>query len=257
MLGAEVPAVALKRIRFVFAFFAAVALAPAGARALPFYQLDIAGGRYDAATQTIVTSATRFTVYAYAAPESLAELAALTRTTYLSISLTPAAGPSAADLGSFRLGGTTIAATRDMRFGVPPLELGSAIGADPGDLAGHAPTFFTEQAFHFSFFRQSARYDTALHAGSGPQAGWGMFYAAFELDTSGLAPGVGLHFDLYSTRRGRGDVDIDRFAPFSHDAGTTPVAVAANVARPVPEPAAAAVFGIGIAAAASASRRRS
>jgi len=248
--------VALKRIRLVFAFLAALALAPAGARALPFYQLDVAGGRYDAATQTIVTSATRFTLYAYAAPESLAELAALMQTTYLSISLTPATGPSAADLGSFRVDGRTILATGDMQFGVPPLEPGSRAGADPGDLADHAPTFFTQESFRFSFFRQSARYDTALLAGSGPQAGFGMFYRAFEFDTSGLAPGVGLHFDLYSTRRGRGDIDIDRFAPFSHDAGTIPVAVATNDARPVPEPTAAAVFGIGIAAAASASRRR-
>lgn len=233
----------LKRMLDRIALLAFLSLAPTAAWAVPFYQLDIAGGSYDTAHESIVTGATRFTLYAYATPRSLSEFELLlTRASSLSIAIDASSGAPGGDLGSLRVNGQLVHATGDMRFGVPPFEPGGGAASDPGDLAPHGigETWFTQRDFTFSADQHSAIYDTAEHAGSGPRTGAGMLYAAFEFDTSGLAPGVSLHFDLYSTRTKNGDVDVLRFAPSSHDAGTI-----ANAARPVPEPTAAAVFAIG------------
>lgn len=218
-------------------------VAPSGAWAVPVYQLDIAGGFYDGVGESIVTDATRFTLFAYARPRNVTEFTSLlTRPSSLSIAIGSPGGASAGDLGSFRVNGELVRATADMRFGVPPYEPDGSVATDPGDLASHGlgETWFVQKDFFFESARQSAIYDTALHAGSGPRAGTGMLYSAFAFDLGGLAPGVSLHFDLYSTRLKNGDIDILAFAPFSHDAGTI-----ARGVRPVPEPTAALVFGIG------------
>lgn len=242
----------LDRIALVVLF----SLAPCAAWAVPFYQLDIAGGSYDTVSESIVTGASRFTLLAYATPRSAAEFELLlTRPSSLSIAIGSSNGaPAGGDLGSFRVNGQLVHATGDMRFGVPPYELDGTAARDPGDLASHGldETWFVQNDFVFSVDRRSGIYDTALHAGSGPRPGTGMLYTAFEFDTSGLAPGISLHFDLYSTRTKNGDVDILRFAPFSHDAGTI-----ARSVRPVPEPTAAVVFGIGFLAIALGSGPRS
>ena len=241
----------LKRL----ALSAALLLTPAVTRAIPYYQLDIQGGHYDSSSETIVTEATHFTLYAYVDPRSAAaRSAALRSPSYLSIALDPAQGAAGADLGSFTLNGQVIRATGDMRFGTPPFELDGSAAADAGDLASHGlyPTFFTQERFRFGLDHQSAAYDTALNAGSGPRPGTGMLYAAFELDTSALAPGVTLHFDLFSTRVRRGDTDILRLARSSYDAGTI-----APVSRALPEPSTALLFGIGLLAAAACAPARS
>lgn len=236
----------LKRMLDRFVLLVFFSLAPCVAGAVPFYQLDITGGSYDPVSETIVTGASHFTLLAYATPRSAAEFEALlARPSSLSIAIGSPTSAAGADLGSFRVNGQLVRATGDMRFGVPPYEPSGGAAQDPGDLASHGlgETWFLQNDFVFSAGRQSGVYDTALHAGSGPRAGTGMLYSAFEFDTSGLAPGLSLHFDLYSTRSKNGDIDVLRFAPFSHDAGTI-----ANAARPVPEPTAAAVFGIGFLA---------
>lgn len=245
----------MKRALFAFALALLVSTA---ASAVPVLQLDIAGGTYDAADETIVTSADSFTVYAYATPSGNVRRSSIVgRTYYLSIALSPETNRSGADLGSFTVNGTVYDATGDMRFGVPPVEISGRAGNDSGDLSRHGiyATHFVQIPFTFRAANRSGEYDTAEDAGSGPIAGNDMYYAAFSIDKSLLADTHQLHFDLFSVRTSWfGDRDIDRFAPFSHDAATVP---AAGVASPVPEPTAALIFGGALLLTKVSTRRRS
>jgi hypothetical protein len=161
----------------------------------------------------------------------------LGRTFYLSIALTPESS-SPETLGSFTVDGSTYLATSDMTYGVPPIEASGRAAHDGGDLGRHGifSTHFVQIPFTFSAANRSGEYNTADDAGQGPIAGNDMYYAAFTIDKSLLDDAHQLHFDLFSVSTGRhGDRDIDRFAPFSHDAAT--------VASPIPEPTAALIFG--------------
>jgi hypothetical protein len=230
----------MKRSSFVGSFVLGLGLVVSTAAfAVPVLQLDIAGGSYDAADETIVTSADTFTVYAYATPSgNVRSSSILGQTFYLSVALTPKAGPGSADFGSFAVNGTTYDATSDMKYGVPPIEANGTAAHDGGDLGRHGifDTQFVQIPFTFSAANRSGEYNTANHAGQGPIAGTDMYYAAFAVDKSLLDDARQLHFDLFSVNvRSNGDRDIDRFAPFSHDAAT--------VGSPIPEPTAALIFG--------------
>ena len=229
---------------------AALTLASMPARAVPQLQLDILGGTYDSTTETIFAGSNSFSLYAYSLT--------LPGNFFLSMALVPAV--NAGDYGSFSVNGSTINVTGDMTFGTPPLEtiLGGA-STDPGDLPTHGmyPTYFAEQMFTFSATDQSAIYNTQDQAGSGPQAGTGMYFARFDFDLSGLAAGFGLHFDLYNESlvtycKNRnctiGDIDVNKFAPFSHDAQA--------MVTPVPEPETYAMLLAGLALMAFVARRR-
>lgn len=237
------------------ALVAAVAafLFASGASAAPMLQLDIAGGTYDSASETIVTSDSSFTVYAYAntGHRMFRYATLLPQTYYLSVALTPAAGPAHASIGSFEVNGTVYDATADMTYGVPPIEANGTAAHDGGDLGRHDvyETFFVEIPFQMAPYRMSGEYDTAAAPGSGPISGWDMYYTAFEVDRAGLPAGYDLHFDLYTTRtrtsgfsrNAAADRDIVSFAPFSHDAGTV-----TRAGAPVPEPSAALIFAVGL-----------
>jgi hypothetical protein len=229
-----------------------LALFPLVAGAVPVLQLDIAGGTYDAGSETVVTSDSSFTVYAYATPQGNVSSSNLTsRTLYLSIALVPQTGPAAASAGSFTVNGHTYFATADMIYGVPPIE-GSDATHDGGDLGKHDvfETWFLEVPIELTAASPtSGEYNTADDAGQGPIAGDDMLYAAFDIDRSGLSSDYQLHFDLYATRTHRGDERIDFHVPYSHDAATVPGG------RPTPEPSAALVFAVGLAAARWAGRR--
>ena len=211
--------------------------APA-AHAVPALQLDIAGGFYDTTTQTIMTNENTFTLYALLDPG--VRSTPVTGTYYLSVALSPATS-SPASLGSFTFGGTNVDVTSGMTYGTPPIELGGVATTDPGDLAPHGtyPTYFREFVFTFNPLNTSSVYNTALTPG-GIQAGTGLLYAAFTVDRSLLNSPYQLHFDLYneSFKLRTGDTDVNRFAPFSHDAGTT--------TRGVPEPSTALLMGVGL-----------
>jgi len=224
------------------------------ARAYPQLQLDIVGGHYDNATETIMAGNQSLSPYAYSQ--------SLPGNFFLSMALVPPTG-TAGNYGSYSVNGSTINVTSGMTYGVPPLEtlLGGAT-KDPGDLSQHSifPTYFAERMFTFSAGSQSGLYNTAEQAGSGPQAGTGMYYARFDFDISGLSAGLGLHFDLYNetlvSQCGKkaggsctvGDIDVNLFAPFSHDAQA--------MVTPVPEPQTYAMLLAGLGLLGFEARRR-
>jgi PEP-CTERM motif len=251
--------------KFALAPIAAVlVLFGASAKAEPVLQLGIAGGTYDAATQTIMASGNSFSLYAYGL--ATGNNAASTSTNYyLSMALmAPATSPGS--FGSFTMsvnGGapTTIGATSGMTYGTAPLETTASLqGHDAGDLALHGifPTYFAERGFQFSASQQSARFNTQDHPGWGPQSGTGMYYVRFDFDISGLDAGRGLHFDLYNEtisscgKKGTCtgvDIDVKNFAPFSHDAQ-------AMVTTPIPEPETYAMLLAGLGLMGFVARRR-
>lgn len=235
----------------VFALVAGIGLTATSltARAIPLLQLDIAGGTYDSSTETTITSADAFSLYAYITPSHSCDAsctASLLNTQYfVSVALAPQTSMSG-NYGSFSYnsgsGSTIVNATSDMTYGRPPLE--GALGtSDPGDLAPHGiySTYFYEIPFYFALSNSASVVNVQDHAGLGPDtSGTGMYYAAFDFDKGALADGFELHFDLYNELMRSGDIDINNFAPFSHDAATT------TKITKVPEPAAVALFGIGL-----------
>lgn len=233
-----------------------VALMTVPAWAVPTLQLDVQGGTYDLASESVLASSNTFSLYAYGLASGTKQVDLLDKF-FISMALVPQT-MTPGSYGSFIVNGTTVNVTADMTAGGPPLESTGVI--DPGDLASHGvfPTFFAEQGFFFSAGNQSAVYNTQDFAGSGPQAGTGMYYKKFDFDISGLAPGLGIHFDLYNEKLitkcknqvcSPTDVDVDQFAPFSHDAGGW-------VTTPVPEPETYAMLLAGLGLMGLVARRR-
>jgi len=225
------------------------------ANAIPTLQLGITGGTYDWSTQTVVSTSPSFSLYAYLLPD-----AGNTTTDkyYLSMALTPQVSTSA-NLGSFTYNGNTVNATTDMTYGTPPIDAFSS-SYDPGDLAKHGvfPTYFKEVEFSFGS-NQSGAFNTQDHPTWGPQAGSGMYYNLFSIDTTNLADGYAIHFDLYNTKlcpNSTGqcayttDTDITQFAPFSHDAQSM------GSVSPVPEPQTYAMLLVGLGLIGFTTRRR-
>ena len=234
-----------------------IALATSQARALPVLQLDIAGGTYDSVTETIIASGNTFSLYAYGLSSGIA----LADNFFLSMALLPSTS-TAGVYGSFTINGTPVSVTSDMTYGIPPLEtvLGGA-AFDPGDLGKHNifPTYFAEKKFNFSSSDQSGLYNTADNSGWGPQAGTEMYYKKFDFNIAGLTAGRGIHFDLYNEtlitackKSGSctvGDIDVNKFAPFSHDAE-------GYVVASIPEPETYAMLLAGLGLMGFVARRR-
>jgi hypothetical protein len=226
------------------------------AEAIPVLQLDLAGGVYDVVTETIVAPGGEFTLYAVLTPKTGATQAQinalLAETYYVSVALSPQTN-AGGDYGSFTFGSengsfqmtkspdltpitsTTVQVTEDMEYGVPPLETFLTLqGHDSGDLAKHGvyPTYFAEFGFQFLSTNTATAYNAQDSPGGLTPSGSGQaFYAAFTGNSSLLSDGYTLHFDLYDTQvrncgkqgfPGCEDIDIDRFAPFSHDASLGP-----------------------------------
>jgi hypothetical protein len=219
-------------------------------QAVPTLQLDIVGGVYDNDTETVVTSSNQFSLVAYGGGRKLD----LNDDYFISIAVTPQIGPDLVDFGSFSFGGMTYD-MYDMVYGVPPIENSNFLQPhDGGDLSPHGiyPTMYAEYDFNFSSAQKSASVNTQDVTGSDPTTNPGnkLFYMLFNVDISNLLAGFNLHFDLYNSSVKTGiDIDIDSFAPFSHDAGTT------RIVTEVPEPAPLMLLGLGMLALALVSRR--
>jgi hypothetical protein len=219
---------------------AMLGLLPLNANAIPVLQLDIAGGGYDDDTDTIVTSSNIFTLYALINPNSFNTLS---DTYFISAAVTPQV-ENAASLGSFVFNGTTVDVTAGMSYGVPPLE--AILSADNRDLPTHGifPTYFREFELQFDSANRMTSYNSQDRAKSGAaintaySSTGGMYFASFDVDVSSLAPGHEIHFDLYNTSIKNGDIDVSKFAPFSHDAETN--------STPVPEPGTLLLMGAGL-----------
>lgn len=226
---------------------AALALLTSSASANPLLQLDIKDATYDLSSETIMASSNTFSLYAYGL-SSGSKVVSLSDTFFISMALVPPTSVPA-NYGSFTINGSTINVTADMSYGTPPLE--AYLAFDSGDLSKHSifPTYFTEVSFQFSAAAQSAAYNTQDDFGSGPIAGTGMYYKKFDFDISGLAAGYGIHFDLYNEKiKSGGDIDVYKFAPFSHDA--------AGMVTAIPEPEIYAMMGVGLGLMGWAARRR-
>jgi len=209
------------RKTFITALF--LILAAHTALAIPTLQVDIVGGFYDPITETIITNNTTGVVTVLAiltpTPNNASNHAALLADTYyISSALSPEPA-SAGDYGSFDFEGTTLDVTDDMIYGTPPLDALEGFH-DPGDLANHGifPTYFYEHEFQFDPNNTTARYNSQDNPGGYDPSGSGAYYAEFEVNVADLDSEFNMHFDLYSSDvKTNGDIDVDDFAPFSHD----------------------------------------
>lgn len=205
------------------------------AHADPFLQIDISGGKYDPASETTIAAGTKFTLYALQVPNGQGTLNP--EKFFLSMALTPSSTP-AGNFGSFSFFvdtnangrwdsgevSRTVSATSGMTYGVPPLEANLLAAGDPNDLSDHGtfPAYFAEQGFWFNSDLETNHYDTQTsslaHKTITTVGGGGMYYMPFVFDLSGLDSNKSIHFDLYSeTIKSSGDIDVKKFAPFSHD----------------------------------------
>ena len=239
---------ALRMVLAVLVAVAGLASPPQDANAVPTLQLGVAGGSYDSATETIFSSGPSFALYAFLTPDSQNLLG---DTYYLSMALTPPTS-APATLGSFSYNGNTVNVTGDMTFGNPPID--SFFPELPSH--GVFDTYYKEVAFAFSSADQSGVFNTQDHPSWGPQTGSGMYYTRFDIDTTNLASGYEIHFDLYNTNlvekcMGNQGCSLDgntQFAPFSHDAQ--------SFTTPVPEPEIYAMLAAGLGLMGFVARRR-
>ena len=224
------------------------------ASAVTTLQLGIAGGTYNAGTETIIASSNSFSLYAYL----IADAGNPINDIYgLSMAITPQVN-SPASLGSFTVDGNVIDVTSGMTYGIPPLDatIETTNGGDSHDLQTHSifPTYFSETTFSFSALNQSGVFNTKLNPSFGPQGGTGMYFAKFDIDVTKLDKKYAIHFDLYNTKLlecklrdggcAPGNLDITQFAPFSHDAQSGPGG--GGPRNETPEPAPMLLLGLGL-----------
>lgn len=216
------------------------------ANAVPTLQLNIEGGVYDPITETIVATEQEFSLYAFLNPDANSTLS---DTYYLSMALQPQMDiADAGDYGSFTYNGTTVDVTGDMDYGTPPLD------ALFPELPPHSvfDTFYKEISFSFDSGNTAKLFNTQDDAGASIEAASAgdpfMYYQVFTINTSNLMAGYSIHFDLYNPEiflkcTGQNSANCSTkystyFAPFSHDAQSTPV--------PEPESYALLLAGLGL-----------
>ena len=217
--------------------------------AIPVLQLDLIAGRYDPVTETVVAPGGVFELVAILTPGEGAtaeDIQALLQEGYfISVALTPAVPEPGGDLGSFEFEGISYNATSGLNYGNPPVEYIHQITQpkDAGDVPPHGifPTYFAEIGFSFNPLNAALVYNTQDDPGGlTPSADGSAYYASFVGNSRLLSSTYNLHFDLYDQTLARcartqtcEDIDINRFAPFSHDAQTI---------TQVPEPSSAVLL---------------
>jgi hypothetical protein len=187
--------------------------------AIPTLQLDIAGGTYvGGSEESTISNGPVFDLQALVTSSYLALDPG--QTYFISAAITPKTTvPLQESFGSFTINGVTYSASSGMQWGRPPVE--DAIDTY-GDLPTHGiyDTHYAEIAFTFA----GADLLAAYNAQDGSSADGTVRRKTFAVDTTGLADGYELHFDLYNTeyiRKKKLNLEvIDEFAPFSHDAAS-------------------------------------
>ena len=243
-------------IKFTAAFAAVVLSGTAFAE--PVLQLDLEGGYYVDATETVVTDLEDFELYVVGTPDGrISETELLADTWWLAIALTPdPGGDSAPDIGSFTVGGVEYDVT-DFTYGTPPLDAYDANGEQ--GLASHGiyDTWYMELRFRFGSESYCGTYNVQDNPGEYDGNGTGSFCEIFDINIANLDEGFNLHFDSYNTetrQNGPGsgvDEGVGIFAPFSHDGETN------CCEREVPEPGTIGLLGIGLLGLGIARRRKS
>jgi len=169
-------------------------------------QLDISDGTYDTATKTIFASGDQFTLYALI--DSTKENKFNPNDEfYISAALVP--DPNAqpgTDPGSFKFGSETIDVNSDMIYGTPAgLPTHGIFDTD----------YWESDPFMIKPANTAAAYNSQDNPGGlVPDSNGDLYYVPFVVDTSDLALGYTIHFDLYNKNP---DGTVNKNAPFSHD----------------------------------------
>lgn len=251
----------MKKLVLAVLVCSVVLLGSNAAFALPVLQLDILGGTYDQATETIVATSDVFTLRALIDPNSnkiiqetegvdTEGIIDLNDYFFLSAALTPQA--DAGKYGSFTFDNShPISVTQDMDYGTAPVDTVAQ------DIPGHGifPTYYKEFGFKFvdgdgNPLNTTSAYNTADVRGAEQNAngdidldegkpGAELYYVDFVVNVGALNDAYRIHFDLYQYGVNlNNDKQIIDFAPFSHDAESgTP---------PVPEPGTIFLLGAGL-----------
>ncbi len=217
--------------RILYGLFAAMFFVASAAQATPMLQLDIGGGTYDTDHEDVVASDPVFNLYAYGkTADGSGPAVDLSQTHYLSVAITPKS-TIGTNFGSFSINGSSYS-SGDLTYGNPPIEdFADLSGHDGGDLSPHGifDTLFLELAFNWDPTQTRADVNVADDPGTALAAGDDLYWEEFAVDVSGLLAGFGVHFDLYTQALkdcaknlpdACVDVDVDDFAPFSHDASS-------------------------------------
>ncbi|GAB4228359.1 MAG: hypothetical protein Kow0049_09310 [Stanieria sp.] len=229
--------------------------------AVPNLQLDILGGSYDLTDESIFLNTNgNFNLFAYCSPSS--QNNCLSKQHFISIAiLDKDAKPvsNSTNFGSFKFGGTTYGNGGNiLTFGAPPLNDPAGQNFDAGDLPTHGvfPTLFSEISFNFVAGKTREEVNTQDNPGTPLNADTSpsnktLLYQDFNVDISGLNTGYRVHFDLYNedvitAKKDPSkvvDIDVDKFAPFSHDAYAKKTDKPNNP-QDVPEPGTALALGL-------------
>jgi hypothetical protein len=183
--------------------------------AVPYLQLDIAGGVYDPVTQTTLATDDLFSLLALIDSSSTSYTAG--GTYYLSAAITPKTPVSqSTSFGSFTINGVTYSLNSGMQWGNPPVDA----TMKNEDLASHGiyNTHYAEVSFTLDPSKTATSYNVQDNPGGlVTDANGALIFEDFDVDVAGLLDGYEVHFDLYTVISGE-TVMVDQFAPFSHDA---------------------------------------
>ncbi len=215
--------------------------------AVPYLQLDISNSFYDTTTETVTATGSQFMTYALI--NSKSQEFSANDTFFLSVAIDNNSGTSG-NFGSFLFNGVTYSSA-NMTNGTPS-------GLSTHDIFS---TLYAETSFTLNPDQKAAEYNVQDDPGKfAASADGSLFYQSFSVDTTGLAAGYAVHFDLYTKNA---DGTVNKFAPFSHDAQSSqnfgPVPTLPNpeptTPHAVPEPGTLVLLGLGLLGTLGLARR--